>query len=273
MNKIKFFTLILTLPVILFASSFDNSSNGGIELSESEKFIFENRKNLKSNKKDLLKIKLKVNSLKDNVDGLKSVVESINGKISEDIKSKNQSSSISSDEFSQLKKKIEKNEKENKKRFKDLEKSIAKLIKLVSSNSTSSAPKKLKKKSVKLKTKLTSKQSYSEGVKLYGKKSYTEARGYFLDSAEGGYKPATSYFKMGETLYFQRKFSEAIIYYKKSVNKDDKTPFMSTLMLHTGISFQKTSDKEGARKFLDAVVGAYPNSKDAVIAKKYLKKL
>jgi len=273
MNKIKFFILTFTLPVVIFSSSFGSSTDGGIELSESEKFIFENRKNIKSSKKDLTRIKLKVNSLEDSVDGLKSVVESINDKISKDIQTKSQESSVDSIELKKLKKTIEENETANKKRFKELEKSIAKLIKLVSSNTTLKKPIKLKKKIIKAEKKLSAKESFNRGLKKLSSKKYTNARSYFLDSSEGNYRPATSYFKIGETLYYQRKFEEAIVYYKKSVDKDDKTSFISTLMLHTGISFLKTSDKDGAKKFLEAVIGGYPESKEAVIAKKYLKKL
>ena len=74
-------------------------------------------------------------------------------------------------------------------------------------------------------------------------------------------------------MFFQKRYKDAIYYYKKSVYKDDNSVFMPRLLLHTGISFKNIGDKSGAKKFFESLLGAYPNSNEAKEAKSYLKKL
>ena len=46
---------------------------------------------------------------------------------------------------------------------------------------------------------------------------------------------------------------------------------MPNLMLHTGMSLQKTKDDAGAQQFFQALVAKYPSSKEAKKAEKLLK--
>ena len=276
----KSYLLLFFIAGKLLASPIDGVASLGenIELNESEKLIFKNQKDIRSNKRDLVKIKLQLNSIKESVEGLKSIVESTNSKIFQTTKRSNDS--VSSKEISELKRRISAIEKDNDKRFKKIEASIQRLIKLLSKEPKSTKLKPPKesgdakvKKSKKVAKKLSAKKAFQKAETLYKKRKYKEALTYYVIASKKKYNLPTTYFKMGESFYRQKKYEEAIVYYKKSVNAKDDSKFLPTLMLHTGISFKNIGDKEGARKFLEAVTGGFPKSNEAKIAKKILKKL
>jgi TolA-binding protein len=258
LNLVRSFRVFFLL-VSIYSICFGAMDSDLLELSENEKTLFKN-------KKDLVDLKSRVDSLENSFDGLKSILESINSKVSSVTTSKE----VFMKELYKLESRIKKDKIDSDKRLKELEESISKLIELVDGQYT---PKKLKKREeLDKKDLLSPKESFDKGLTLLNKKYYSKAREMFYNSFKGGYKPATSFFKIGETLYYQKRFKEAIQYYKRSVDISDKTPFLPLLMLHTGISFKKLDDKKSARKFLKAVELNYPDSKEASIAKKYLKK-
>ena len=258
----KYFFIIL-----IFASSLYSQVGGanGIELTDSEKLIFENRRNI-------MKLNLKLSNLKDNVDGIKSILDSMGDKI---VKEKKSPKNDFQKQIDKLSDKVDAIDKESSQRFERIESSIEKLLNLLSKKSTVqnlSTKVLTSKKSKKIKI-LSAKQIYKKAISSYKNKKYKEAIDYFLDLVDKKYKLATSYFYIAESLYNQKRYKDAIHYYKKSVNENDKSSFLATLLLHTGISFKNSGDKVGAKRFFNSLIGAYPKSSQAKEAKNYLKKL
>ncbi len=114
---------------------------------------------------------------------------------------------------------------------------------------------------------------YSEGVRLFMKKRYDEAKKRFTLTDEQGYKSAASNYYMGEIAYYTKKYEDAIFYFKKSAGLYDKASYIDVLLLHTAISLEKTGEKSQARVFYENIVENYAGKKSAAIARKKLEKL
>jgi len=114
---------------------------------------------------------------------------------------------------------------------------------------------------------------YSEGVRLFVKKRYDEARKRFVITDKKGYKPAASNYYLGEIAYYTRKYEDAIFYFKKSAGLYDQASYIDVLLLHTAISLEKTGDKGQAKIFYKNIIANYPDKKSAKIARDRLKKL
>ncbi len=123
-----------------------------------------------------------------------------------------------------------------------------------------------------LKDKSTSKL-YSEGVRLFVKKRYSEAKKRFTITDIKGYKPAASNYYLGEIAYYTKKYEDAIFYFKKSAGLYDQASYIDVLLLHTAISLEKSGDKAQARAFYENIVENYQGKKSAKMAKEKLKKL
>ncbi len=114
---------------------------------------------------------------------------------------------------------------------------------------------------------------YSEGVRLFVKQRYDEAKKRFVVTDKKGYKPAASNYYLGEIAYYTKKYEDAIFYYKKSASLYDQASYIDVLLLHTAISLEKTGDKGQAKTFYKNIIDNYPDRKSAKIAKEKLKKL
>ena len=114
---------------------------------------------------------------------------------------------------------------------------------------------------------------YSEGVRLFVKKRYSEAKKRFTITDIKGYKPAASNYYLGEIAYYTKKYEDAIFYFKKSAGLYDQASYIDVLLLHTAISLEKSGDKAQARAFYENIVENYQGKKSARIAKEKLKKL
>jgi TolA-binding protein len=140
-----------------------------------------------------------------------------------------------------------------------------------------SAPKSKKEKaSTDQKVSLEGKENaalYTEGVRLFGKKQYNEAKERFVITDQKGYKPAASNYYLGEIAYYTKAYEDAIFYYKKSAGLYDKASYIDVLLLHTGISLEKTGQKDQAKLFYQNIVENYSGHRSAQIAKDKLKKL
>lgn len=53
----------------------------------------------------------------------------------------------------------------------------------------------------------------------------------------------------------------------------DEAQYIPKLLLHSAISFEKTKDKDNAINFYGTLVDAYPETEEAKVAQKNLKKL
>lgn len=116
-------------------------------------------------------------------------------------------------------------------------------------------------------------QLYSEGVRLFGKQRYEEAKKRFEITDRKGYKPAASNYYLGEISYYTKKYEDAIFYFKKSAGLYDKASYIDTLLLHTAVSLENNGDKGQAKVFYENIIENYPQKKSAKIAKERMKKL
>jgi len=108
---------------------------------------------------------------------------------------------------------------------------------------------------------------YSEGVRLFQKKRYEEAKKRFEITDTKGYKPAASNYYLGEIAYYTKKYDDAIFYFKKSAGLYDKAGYIDVLLLHTAIALEKTGDKPQAKLFYENIIANYPQRNSAKIAK------
>ena len=114
---------------------------------------------------------------------------------------------------------------------------------------------------------------YTEGVRLFVKRRYDEAKKRFVITDTKGHKPAASNYYLGEIAYYTREYEDAIFYFKKSAGLYDKASYIDTLLLHTAIALEKNGEKEQARAFYENIIENYEGKKTASIAKDKLKKL
>ena len=114
---------------------------------------------------------------------------------------------------------------------------------------------------------------YGEGVRLFQKKRYDEAKKRFDITDTKGYKPAASNYYLGEIAYYTNHYNDAIFYFKKSAGLYDKAGYIDTLLLHTAVSLEKTGDKAQAKRFYENIVANYSERKTAQIAKRKLEHL
>jgi TolA-binding protein len=114
---------------------------------------------------------------------------------------------------------------------------------------------------------------YSEGVRLFQKKRYDEAKKRFAVTDTRGYKPAASNYYLGEIAYYTGHYDDAIFYFKKSAGLYDQAGYIDVLLLHTAIALEKIGDRKQAKRFYENIVANYPGKKTAQIAQKKLKSL
>ncbi len=111
---------------------------------------------------------------------------------------------------------------------------------------------------------------YRKGVHLFANRSYSASKEKFEEALASNYKPASSNYYLGEIAYYTHNYNDAIAYYKQSASLYDKASYMPVLYLHTAISLDKTGQKEQAKGFYKYVVDNYPNTRSASIARKRL---
>lgn len=274
----RYFLIILALFFTLEAREVSSFGAGSLDsdnpygLSESEKIIFENKKQIRVQNRQ-------ISDLTEKLDGMRSVVESMSSKIGKTGQKLNElNTQTNNDDLEDFRADIEELKRVQSENYEKINAVLKKLSSMIDEIDGSYVTKdELKSLSVKKKptnqnrpAKLSSGDKLKKAVALYRKKYYTKAFPIFVELAERSYKPATTNYYLGEISYYKKRYSDAIVYYKKSVGYYDKASFMPTLLLHTGISFHKLDDDENKEKFLQALLSSYPNSNEAKIAEKYL---
>lgn len=116
----------------------------------------------------------------------------------------------------------------------------------------------------------TKEQAYTNGITLFRAKQYDKAQEQFLDVQKEGYKPASTNYYLGEIAYYQKRYKDAIFYYKKSAKADDSATYIDILLLHTAISLENMNDKAQAKLFYETIIQKYPARESAKIAKNKL---
>ncbi len=280
----KAFSFLLVLSVgVVYAepSAFDAGvidSDNPYGLSESEQSILNNRKRSLANQKLIRKQALIIEQLQERVEGLSSVVDSLSDKMGQTGQKLSEmgeeSQKAGSDEIQKLQGQIDEIKRTTESQYQKINATLKKLTKLIagSSNELSSAtlthqPKKSPPKPQK--KKMTNKQILNKALKLYRNKKYDESQEYWTKLATKNYMPAKTNFYLGEIAYHQKKYEDAISFYKQSVGFYDKASYMPTLLLHTAMSFKNLGEEENAKQFFESLMMSYPDSPEAKIAQKY----
>ena len=283
MNKIL--ALIVLIPIVVLSAEPSVYGAGNLDsenpygLSASEKKIVQNSKSVKSLEKQIKMMQLNYNHLQEKLDGTRSVTESISDKIGKidskisDVVGNDNNKSITlenlQNEIDELKQQLSDNitlQNENQDKIKSVLAELSSLIDSINTNYVSKDEfnKLIKKRSVKNSISGKSGAQLSrEADKFFKNKSYKNATIRFKKLVSMRYKPARSNFKLGEISYYQKKYNQAIVYYKKSIALYDKASYIPTLLYHTGISLSKLKKNKEASSFFNALKSNYPNSKEA----------
>ena len=234
------------------------------------------------NRKEITALKSRVSELEERVSGLTSLLEGANAAIGELQMSRspfpanaNTSAPVNNDNTALIKELGVMIDKINASYVSKEE--LQKLLKGKKVSSTTKVkPKKEKIVSSTPEQSLDSKPTakvYSEGVRLFIKQRYDEAKKRFVITDKKGYKPAASNYYLGEIAYYTKKYSTAIFHFKKSAGIYDQASYIDVLLLHTGVSLEKTGDKTQAKSFYENIIANYPDKKSSRIAKDRLKRM
>ncbi|GAA7031672.1 hypothetical protein ID0177_11570 [Helicobacter pylori] len=114
------------------------------------------------------------------------------------------------------------------------------------------------------------KEIFQEALTLLKDKSYAEARERLLWLEANSYRLYYVRYALGEVAYGEKKYREAIKYYKESALLNKKASYMPVLLWHTAWAFKKIKDDQNYYKFLNTLQHLYPSSEQAKMAKKIL---
>lgn len=112
--------------------------------------------------------------------------------------------------------------------------------------------------------------AFTNGEKFLKDKQYEEAELNLKYAVEKMHKPAKGNYLLGEIAFEQKRYEDAIYYYKTSATRYDKADYMPRLMLNSAKSFEAINEKDNAKKFLETLVKLYPKSQEAKEAKTLL---
>ncbi|CUU72020.1 TPR repeat-containing protein [Campylobacter hyointestinalis subsp. hyointestinalis] len=252
-------------------------------LTENEKILLKNKQKVEKLNQNIGSVQSDIANVQENIEGLRTVLDGINAnnqkmdsRIS-DLENRVNANDLNlTSEITELKKSLKQNQDIQEKNYKKITQAISELTSLIDSinnQDTKSAKTDLENSDKAKANSSTVDKLNFDGKKLsevleyadlaYKKKDYDNSKSAYLYLVDKNHKPAYSNFMLGEILYIQKAYKEAIPHYQKSVELYDKADYMPKLLYHTAISFDKIGDKNSANKFYHALKQAYPNSKEA----------
>ncbi|MCW9026488.1 MAG: hypothetical protein OQJ77_04150, partial [Thiovulaceae bacterium] len=278
--------------------------------TKEEELLLQNKKKLKKITVRSNDQSYELESLKDRIDGLQGIIENLSRKTHTNklelktLDKQNNDRLISSNEFekrlldisnsntelSNINKELSKKNEAEIEKLKLVIVELSKLIDSINKNFVSkdefnslvndfNSFKKLVAKELKNSDKKSaspfaskSKAQIAKEARInYDKKNYSEAIEMYSYLIDNNYKPARAHYMIGEMKYYNKKYSEAIAYFKKSAKLYSKASYMPTLMLHTAFAMKFSDDDKNAKSFFKAIVQKYPNTKFSDEANKQLK--
>ncbi|MEJ2372234.1 MAG: tetratricopeptide repeat protein [Sulfurimonas sp.] len=273
----------------------DLSSNNPYGLTPDEKALLETKKKLRKVDLSTKTHASQLDSLRERIDGLQDIIEALsrkshNNKIAlKELEDKNILDNNSSNEYQKRLSELVQQDAQTIKVLQEQSVEISKLVDQINANYVSKkefnnlvtdindfkalVAKELKtgsKQASATSSSVSSAELYNSAKKNYDKKYYTKAIEEYTELITRNYKPAYSHYMIGEMWYKRKDYAKAISYFKKSSKLYSKASYMPKLMLHTAISMDKTGDKSHAKSFYQAILKKYPNSKEAIKAKKLL---
>jgi len=293
-------SLSLLLPLSLCAekSAFgagDLNSPSPYGLTKAEKHILNNKETLEDIDGTVRKNRTRISTLEESLSGMKSIVEGLNetgrdGKLSlQSLQTELNGMKDSSIGMNQKIDEIILNHDQNIKQLKLVMSELSTLIDTINSTYVTKeeynalateinsfkrdVSKQLKKISTGGSNPLDNKsnaQVAKDAAVLFKKKKYADAIDAYEHLIKKKYKPAAAHYYIGESYFQLNEYKNAIAYFKKSAELYKKASYMPNLMLHTGVSLQKTNDPNGADQFFQALIAKYPGSSEAKKAEKFL---
>ncbi|WP_258522379.1 tetratricopeptide repeat protein [Campylobacter hyointestinalis] len=250
-------------------------------LTENEKILLTNKQKVEKLNQNIGSVQSDIANAQENIEGLRTVLDGISAnnqkmysRIS-DLENRVNANDLNlTSEITELKKSLKKNQDIQEKNYKKITQAISELTSLIDSmnNQDTKSAKTDLKNSDNANSSIADKLNFddkklSEVLEYadlaYKKKDYDNSKSAYLYLVDKNHKPAYSNFMLGEILYIQKAYKEAIPHYQKSVELYDKADYMPKLLYHTAISFDKIGDRNSANKFYHALKQAYPNSKEA----------
>ncbi|MBE0498324.1 MAG: tetratricopeptide repeat protein [Campylobacterales bacterium] len=291
----------LLLPLSLFAekSAFgagDLDSPSPYGLTKTEKRIIEQKEKITDIEGTVRKNRNRIGSIEESVSGMKSIVEGLNEKSRNDkqeLQSLKNDINEMKDSSAQMNQKIDDLVASYDDDFKKLKTVMGELSSLIDRINGTYVSKEeynvLAKEINSFKTEVSKQlknigkvssnafdnrsnaQVDNDAEELFRKKKYADAIDAFEHLIAKHYKPARAHYYIGESYFQLNEYKNAIAYFKESAELYSKADYMPNLMLHTAISFEKIKDEEHAQQFFQALIAKYPDSPEAVKAKKFLK--
>ncbi len=276
MKKLFLIVILLFSSFAIADSRYDDTLYG---LSESEKSVMENRALALENQKTLRMHSLKFGQIQENLEGLRSVVDSLGNKLGRT--SQKLSSRVDSEDINSLQTQIDEMKDSNDEKYRQIDAMLRKLTQMIARISSPSGSSKeyanIKEEDTQeeveakpIKEVLTNGDRFKRAVKLYRSKQFQKSKKDFEILADKNYKPAKMNYYLGEVSYYTKHYSDAIVFYKKSVGYYDSASYMPTLLLHTALSFEKLGDSDNSSKFFDTIISTYPETEQAKIAQRHL---
>lgn len=286
--------LLLPFLLITIASASEPSAFGAGDLNNpnpyglthEEKLILENKKEIQTViQKNNVQI-AKVETVSERLDGMQGIIEGLSQRSNEQtltlqkLQEKLITDGNSSVTLEELNKQVNANS-ENIAQFKTLLEELSHVVDGINSAYVSkeqfAALIKQLKVSVPERTVTPEKMSNSaiekEANRLFSQKKYGDAQSYFEQMVVKKYKTAEAMYMIGETQFERKNYKEAVASYKESASRNEKALYMPTLLLHSGISMEKTGDNGMAKAFYQATISKFNGSGAAREASERLSKL
>ena len=279
--------LFFLLPVFIFA---DVNPFGAGNLDSGTPYgLTPQEKAILKNKKDISKLRIQVNYLNDQINQIKLKLSNyddlINQKLSgfdtvineinaEKIKIKQLQKT--SEEYNQSIELINKKITSLEQNITAIKETIKEMSKIQNENfnALKNAISEILTTIKKSNKPMSAKEAFLKARKLFFSNKLNQAKELFSYSLQKKYLPATSSYYLGEIAYKEGNYKQALAYYKTSVKYyPKKTSFTARLLYHTGISFIKTGNKQGAKLTFEKLIQDFPDSKYAKLAKKELENL
>lgn len=270
-------------PSVFGAGDLNNPNPYG--LTHEEKLILENKKEIQTVIQKNSAQNAKVETVSERLDGMQGIIEGLGQraneqalalqKLQEKMDSENNTSNSGD-----LQKQLAANT-ENIAQFKGLLEELSRVVDDINGNYVtkeqfSALIKQLKvtppESSVSPAT-MSNSALEKEANRLFGQKQYSDAQKYFEQMVQKKHKVSEALFMIGETYFERKNYKEAVANYKESAARNEKALYMPTLLLHAGMSMEKTGDSATAKAFYQATVSKYSGTGAAKEAQERLSKL
>lgn len=290
MRLLATFPLLLTLaasatePSVFGAGDLNNPNPYG--LTHEEKLILENKKELQNVIQKSNVQNAKVETVTERLDGMQGIIEGLGQRSNEQtlilqkLQEKLSSDSNESGNVDDLAKAVNANT-ESIVQFKTLLEELSRVVDEINADYVSKEQFSALIKQLKLtlpertasSVKMSNSDIEKEANKLFSQRKFTEAQNYFEQMVQKKHKVAEAFFMIGETQFERKKYKDAVVSYKESASRNEKALYMPTLLLHSGISMEKTGDSATAKAFYQATMSKFSGSGAAKEANERLSKL